>query len=153
MGCRFHPRRSRSEREADRALFADALAETSLPSRKAGAAAVSPHRPSAHSLLRELRSGRRRVAPDCEISIRLQTRLQARLVLGRFLLDRRSRGHRFVKVIHGKGLRSPGRSGILRREVPAWLEEWKRELLVERWARARLDDGGAGALYVILKPS
>lgn len=136
--------------EDDRAEFAEAVAETppelvvavrDLP--------VASALPSPHALLRDLQSGRRRVRDDCAISLRQKTRDEARRLLENFLRARQIRGDRFVSVIHGKGYGSPDGQPVLARRVPEWLAEWKPEV-VAAWGEARREDGGGGALYVIL---
>ena len=50
-------------------------------------------------------------------------------------------------MIHGKGLRSPGREPVLKRLVHGWLAQ-KREVLA--FCQARAAEGGAGAVVVLL---
>lgn len=110
---------------------------------------VASSQPSPHTLLRDLQSGRRRVREDCALSLRQKTREEARRLLENFLRARQLRGDRFVSVIHGKGYRSPEGRAVLARRVPEWLADWKPEL-VAAWGEARQEDGGSGALYVVL---
>ena len=136
--------------ERDRAEFAEAVAETppelmvAVRDLPVASALLSPH-----ALLRDLQSGKRRVRDDCAISLRQKTREEARRLLENFLRARQIRGDRFVSVIHGKGYGSPDGRPVLARRVPEWLAEWKPEL-VATWGEARRDDGGGGALYVVL---
>ena len=63
---------------------------------------------------------------------------------------RRARsGLRCVRVVHGKGLGSPGKQPVLKGKVQRWLVQ-KNEVLAFVQARAR--EGGAGALVVLLAP-
>ena len=136
--------------ERDRAEFAEAVAAT--PPELVVAVRDLPADsalPSPHTLLRDLQSGRRRVRDDCAISLRQKTREEARQLLENFLRARQIRGDRFVSVIHGKGYRSEGGRPVLARRVPEWLAEWRPEL-VAAWGEARREDGGGGALYVVL---
>ncbi|MYE11979.1 MAG: Smr/MutS family protein [Gammaproteobacteria bacterium] len=136
--------------ERDRAEFAEAVVET--PAELLAAvrdAPVAAALPAPHTLLRDLQSGRRRVRDDCAISLRQKTREEARHLLENFLRARQIRGDRFVSVIHGKGYRSPDGKPVLARRVPEWLAEWRPEL-VAAWGEARREDGGGGALYVVL---
>jgi DNA-nicking Smr family endonuclease len=55
---------------------------------------------------------------------------------------------RCVRVVHGKGLGSPGKTPVLKGKVHAWLVQ-KNEVLA--FVQARADEGGAGALVVLLK--
>jgi DNA-nicking Smr family endonuclease len=55
-----------------------------------------------------------------------------------------------VRVVHGKGLGSPGKTPVLKGKVQSWLIQ-KNEVLA--FVQARGDEGGAGAVVVLLKPS
>lgn len=59
-------------------------------------------------------------------------------------------GGRCLLVITGKGKGGEGQ-GVLRRRVPEWLQDEALAPLVLRWHNARPEDGGAGALYVLLR--
>ena len=59
-------------------------------------------------------------------------------------------GIRCVRVVHGKGLGSPGKSPVLKNKVHSWLVQ-KKEVLA--FVQAKPADGGAGALVVLLQPS
>lgn len=74
---------------------------------------------------------------------------EAREALGQFIRNARKGGLRCVRVVHGKGLGSPGRSPVLKSRVQRWLVQ-KREVLA--FVQARPMDGGAGALLVLLQP-
>ncbi len=78
------------------------------------------------------------------------TREAAHGALRRFLADCAARQRRFVIVVTGKGLRSDG-DGILRTEVPRWLNEPELRALILSFSYAQPRDGGQGALYVLLK--
>ncbi len=58
-------------------------------------------------------------------------------------------GLRCLRVVHGKGLGSPRRVPLLKSKVQAWLVQ-KQEVLA--FVQARADEGGAGAVVVLLKP-
>ncbi len=73
---------------------------------------------------------------------------EARQVLGRFLRDAQVRGWRCVRVVHGKGLGSPGRIPVIKAKVKRWLVQSDRVLA---FVQARGDEGGAGALIVLLQ--
>lgn len=136
--------------ERDRSEFARAVADVApeLLGAVRDLPGASPT-PSSFTLLRELQSGRRRVRDDCAISLRQKTQEEARHLLENFLRARRIRGDRFVSVIHGKGYGSPAGRAVLAERVPEWLADWKPEL-VAAWGEARREDGGSGALYVVL---
>lgn len=73
---------------------------------------------------------------------------EARGVLGAFLHRSLGHGCRCVRVIHGKGLRSPGGEPVLRQKVQKWLA-CREEVLA--FASCTPFDGGTGAIYVLLK--
>ncbi|MDQ7746801.1 Smr/MutS family protein [Hydrogenophaga pseudoflava] len=74
---------------------------------------------------------------------------EAREALGRFIREAHQLGLRCVRVVHGKGLGSPGRTPVLKGRVQRWLVQ-KKEVLA--FVQARPAEGGAGALVVLLKP-
>ena len=74
---------------------------------------------------------------------------EAREALGAFLRAAGRDGLRCVRVVHGKGLGSPGKTPVLKGRVHGWLVQ-KNEVLA--FVQARGDEGGAGALVVLLKP-
>lgn len=74
----------------------------------------------------------------------------AREALGRFIREAHQQGLRCVRVVHGKGLGSPGKTPVLKGRVQSWLAQ-KKEVLA--FVQARPAEGGAGALVVLLQPS
>ena len=74
---------------------------------------------------------------------------EAREALGQFIRNAHKNGMRCVRVVHGKGLGSPGKSPVLKSRVQRWLVQ-KNEVLA--FVQARPMDGGAGALLVLLQP-
>ena len=84
-----------------------------------------------------------------ELDLHGLRRDDAREVLGAFIRDAHKQGIRCVRVVHGKGLGSPGKVPVLKGKVHSWLIQ-KDEVLafVQAWA----DEGGAGALVALLKP-
>lgn len=73
---------------------------------------------------------------------------EAREALGEFIRRAQRDGARCVRVVHGKGLGSPGRMPVLKGRVHSWLVQ-KQEVLA--FVQARPADGGAGALIVLLQ--
>jgi DNA-nicking Smr family endonuclease len=101
-----------------------------------------------HEVLRKLRHG---VYPiDARIDLHGRRSEEARDELERFLGEKRARGERCVLVVHGKGEHSPGRHGILRGEMGAWLSQGHASVHVAAFATAEPQDGGEGATYVLL---
>jgi len=84
-----------------------------------------------------------------EIDLHGLRREDAREALAAFIRESHRQGIRCVRVVHGKGLGSPGKTPVLKGRVQAWLVQ-KQEVLA--FVQARGDEGGAGALVVLLKP-
>ena len=74
-------------------------------------------------------------------------REDARDALGAFIREANKAGVRCVRVVHGKGLGSPGRTPVLKGKVHGWLIQ-KKEVLA--FVQARPLEGGAGAVVVLL---
>ncbi len=75
---------------------------------------------------------------------------EARNAVGQFIRDAKRMGWRCVRVVHGKGLGSPGKEPVLKSKVQRWLVQ-KNEVLA--FVQAKPSDGGAGALVVLLGPA
>lgn len=73
---------------------------------------------------------------------------EARLYVAEFLADCKKRGIRCVRIVHGKGLGSRNREPILKHKLRNWLMQ-KDEVIA--YAEARREDGGSGAVIVLLK--
>jgi DNA-nicking Smr family endonuclease len=97
---------------------------------------------------RKLRRGHWSI--QSEIDLHGLRREDAREALAAFLRDAVKQGLRCVRVVHGKGLGSPGKTPVLKGKVHGWLVQ-KNEVLA--FVQARADEGGAGAVVVLLKPS
>jgi DNA-nicking Smr family endonuclease len=95
---------------------------------------------------------RGRTAIDARIDLHGMTQAQAHTALVRFLRRAQSDGAKFVLVITGKGARSrdPDR-GVLRRQVPLWLQLPDLRDAVVGFEEAHIAHGGEGALYVRLR--
>jgi len=74
----------------------------------------------------------------------------ARDALSGFIREAHKHGIRCVRVVHGKGLSSPGKTPVLKGKVRNWLVQ-KNEVIA--FVQARPIDGGAGALVVLLRAS
>lgn len=77
-------------------------------------------------------------------------REDARDALSAFIREAHKAGIRCVRVVHGKGLGSPGKTPVLKGRVQSWLIQ-KAEVLA--FVQARPAEGGAGALVVLLAQS
>ena len=97
---------------------------------------------------RKLRRGHWSI--QSEIDLHGLRRDDAREALSAFLREAVRQGLRCVRVVHGKGLGSPGKTPVLKGKVHGWLVQ-KSEVLA--FVQARGDEGGAGAVVVLLKPA
>ncbi|MGB0935205.1 MAG: Smr/MutS family protein [Alphaproteobacteria bacterium] len=101
-------------------------------------------------------SGRRK-RRDIEAAIDLHgmTQSQAEIALRRFIFTCHAQQKRSVLVITGKGYRQQQdwweRSGVLREAVPRWLREEPLRSHIIDFSVARPEQGGAGALHILIK--
>ena len=87
---------------------------------------------------------------DRRLDLHGMTQREAHGALARALAAAQAAGARCALVVTGKGDISGG-TGVLRRAVPRWLGEAPNAARVLDFAEARQRDGGAGALYVLLR--
>jgi DNA-nicking Smr family endonuclease len=85
---------------------------------------------------------------DDELDLHGLSQMAARGQLAEFIARSRDRGCRCVRIIHGKGNRSGTRGPVLKTAVNLWL---RRLPDVMAFVSARAMDGGAGAMYVLLR--
>jgi len=96
-------------------------------------------------VVRKLRRGDWRI--QRQLDLHGFRREDARDALGAFIREANKAGLRCVRVVHGKGLGSPGKAPVLKGRVQSWLIQ-KQEVLA--FVQARPAEGGAGALVVLL---
>lgn len=99
-----------------------------------------------HGLLRKLRRGQFSI--NKQLDLHGMTVAQARDALTQFLMDCRAANARCVRIIHGKGHGSLHKQPILKGKVNIWLQQ-RDDVLA--FCSARIEDGGTGAVYVLLK--
>ena len=93
---------------------------------------------------------RGQMAIEGRIDLHGMTQAAAQSALNGFVLHSQRIGRRVVLVITGKG--SIGRGGgVLRAQVPNWLNQDPVREAVLAFYPAQPKDGGTGALYVLLK--
>ncbi|WP_332672603.1 Smr/MutS family protein [Aromatoleum sp.] len=97
-------------------------------------------------VLTDLRRGR--WVLQGEVDLHGYNREEAREALGQFLAASLQQGRRCVRVIHGKGLGSPGKLSILKQLSRGWLAQ-REEILA--FCQAGPYEGGSGALLVLLR--
>ena len=98
------------------------------------------------SVFRKLRRGQ--YAIQSELDLHGLNREAARLEVVRFLAHCQDRGLRCVRIIHGKGNRSPNSGPVIKTLIDSWL---RRRQDVVAFCSARPVDGGTGAVYVLLR--
>jgi DNA-nicking Smr family endonuclease len=101
------------------------------------------------NLLRALRRG------DFSIQGRLDlhgmTQAEAKEAVDRFLLESRRASRRCVLIVHGRGLHSKDQIPVLKGQLKTWLSQKRIGQMVLAFATARPQDGGEGAVYVLLR--
>ncbi|MGE6759609.1 Smr/MutS family protein [Corallococcus interemptor] len=101
------------------------------------------------NLLRSLRRG------DFSVQDRLdlhgKTQREAQAAVERFLSDSRRAKRRCVLIVHGRGLNSKDQIPVLKDAVRDLLSQKRLERMVLAYCTARPQDGGAGAVYVLLR--
>ncbi len=123
-----------------------------------------PPPPSRRTAMPELRPGRAtdldartmerlrrgRVRPEARLDLHGMTQDEAHRAVAGFIAASRSAGRRCVILITGRGRAKLG-GGILREQTPRWLNLQPTRGNILGFAEAQPKDGGAGALYVLLK--
>src|SRR5215510_11285249 len=108
--------------------------------------------------VRQIASGR--IEVDARMDLHGSRQRDARASLRAFLLAAHAKGHKTVLVITGRGGEEPDgyasltgerQRGVIRRNVPHWLEEPDLRAVVLSYTQAAPRHGGAGALYVQLR--
>lgn len=100
-----------------------------------------------------------KLSPEGRIDLHGLTLAAAHPRLTQFILDAHAQGKRLVLVITGKGRDRdeggpiPIRRGVLRHQVPSWLQAPPLGAVVLDIRTAHLKHGGEGAYYVYLKRS
>lgn len=79
------------------------------------------------------------------------TRPEAKDSLEKFVAAARLKGHRCVLVVTGRGLHSKDQIPVLKEGVQSWLSRGRVGRQVLAFTSARPQDGGAGAVYVLLR--
>ncbi len=93
---------------------------------------------------------RGQIAIEAEIDLHGHTQEAAHRALQAFIIGQAEAGRRCVRVVTGKGTLREG-GGVLKTAVPRWLNEDPLRERVLAFSHARRDDGGEGALYVLLR--
>lgn len=100
-------------------------------------------------LVRKLRAGA--FAVKSHLDLHGMNAVEARAAVDRFLTRAHQRDERCVLIVHGRGLNSKDQIPVLKNRLTTWLARGNWSRLVLAFATARPCDGGAGALYVLLR--
>jgi DNA-nicking Smr family endonuclease len=101
------------------------------------------------NIVRRLRGGEYSV--QGHIDLHGMTRSEAKVAIDRYLREARRQGKRCVLVVHGRGIHSRDQVPILKEALRNWLATSRFGRHVLAFATARPVDGGAGAIYVLLR--
>lgn len=93
---------------------------------------------------------RGQVPIEAKLDLHGMTQARAHAALERFIAGAVASGLRCVLLVTGKG-RTQEEGGVLKRQVPRWLNEPAFRPHVLAIATARPNHGGEGALYLLLK--
>jgi DNA-nicking Smr family endonuclease len=100
-------------------------------------------------LVRKLRKGDFSV--QAHLDLHGLSRAEAKAEVDRFLRRSREQGKRCVLLVHGRGLHSRDQVPVLKEALRNWLATARFGRHVLAFATARPQDGGAGAVYVLLR--
>jgi DNA-nicking Smr family endonuclease len=100
-------------------------------------------------VLRRLRRGD--YAWQAHLDLHGMTSEAARAEVERFLSASVRAGHRCVLIVHGRGHNSKDQTPVLKERLKLWLARGRAARTVLAFTSARAHDGGAGALYVLLR--
>jgi DNA-nicking Smr family endonuclease len=100
-------------------------------------------------LLRRVRAGE--FAYQAHLDLHGMTADEARPAVETFLAEAYRAGKRCVLIVHGRGLNSKDQVPVLKSRLTSWLARGQFARLILAFTSARPCDGGAGALYVVLR--
>jgi DNA-nicking Smr family endonuclease len=86
---------------------------------------------------------------DATLDLHGHTRETGHLAVIRFVLESQAQGKKLVLIITGKG--KAGKDGILKEELPRWLNETALRRAVIAYDNAGPRHGGGGAWYVRIR--
>ncbi len=133
-------------RRDDQEVMASLLSDDYSPDIETGEELLFVRTGIQQRVLRKFRRGQ--YAIQAELDLHGRTVLEARELVSQFLLRARASNKRCVRIIHGKGLSSLAKLPVLKVKVNGWLRQMD---IVLAFCSARPNDGGTGAVYVLLK--
>jgi DNA-nicking Smr family endonuclease len=101
------------------------------------------------AIVRKLRRGEFSV--QAHLDLHGKSRSEAKGEVDAFLRRSREQGKRCVLLVHGRGLHSKDQVPVLKEALRTWLATARFGRHVLAFATARPQDGGAGAVYVLLR--
>ena len=129
---------SAPEKEEFAAMFR--TSEAIKPARKTATGPVA--------LRQDKKTRRGQISIDLKIDLHDMTQAEAFEALQRTLIRAYNQNNKCVLVVTGKGVR--GR-GVLRQNLPGWLEHSDIRPVIAEFSQAHIRHGGSGAWYVFLK--
>lgn len=102
-----------------------------------------------HKIVLKLRRGE--FAVQGHVDLHGLKRDEAKREVEHFIRASRLAGKRCVLVVHGRGLHSKDNVPVLKEAVRGWLATQRFARHVLAFATAKPEDGGAGAIYVLLR--
>lgn len=126
----------------------DSLSDHYMPSfeRETGEEMLYLRDGQSPDLLRKLRRGKWVVQAHLDLHGLIS--VEARSEVSSFISHCKKRKIRCVRIVHGKGLGSYNKEPVLKNKLHGWLMQ-KDEVLA--YAEAKQQDGGSGAVVVLLK--
>jgi len=100
-------------------------------------------------VLRQLRKGE--FTPQADLDLHGSDAESARKQVEDFVVAANARGLRCVRIVHGRGKRSPNGEAVLKPALPRWLARGPARVIVLAYSSAPQTDGGTGVTYVLLR--
>lgn len=100
-------------------------------------------------VVKKLRRGE--FAVQAHTDLHGMTKDEAKAAVITFVKASRLAGHRCVLIVHGRGMHSKDQIPVLKDAIRTWLSRGAAGAQVLAFATARPADGGAGAVYVLLR--
>jgi DNA-nicking Smr family endonuclease len=100
-------------------------------------------------VVRSLRKGE--FTPQADLDLHGSDAATARVLVESFVVTAHARALRCVRIVHGRGNRSPNGEAVLKPSLPRWLGRGPARRIVLAYSSAPQTDGGAGVTYVLLR--
>ena len=102
-----------------------------------------------HRILKKLRRGEFSV--EEHLDLHRLVKEEAKPLVRAFVWECRKKGLRCVRIVHGRGLHSKDTTPVLKEALKVWLSQGGIGAQVLAFTSAPPADGGAGAVYVLLR--